>query len=82
MFIGRTGRVLSKESCIKKLYHSIYEILLKLPNDTIIYPGHDYGYKINDSIKNNIESSKFFTCENLDDFKLVMKNFEKNRKKS
>ena len=82
MFIGRTGRVLSEKSCIKNLYHSIYNILLKLPNDTIIYSGHDYGYKICDSIKNNIDSSKFFTCENLDDFKLVMKNFEKNRKKS
>ena len=82
MFIGRTGRVISQKSSIEKLYHSIYDILLNLPQDTIIYPGHNYGYKISDSIKNNIESSKFFKCKNLDDFKLVMKNFEKNRKKS
>ncbi len=51
MFIGRTGRVLSEKSSIEKLYHSIYEVLLKLPHDTMIYPGHDYGYKINDTIK-------------------------------
>tara|TARA_A100001011_G_scaffold400874_1_gene520345 strand:+ start:5356 stop:6066 length:711 start_codon:yes stop_codon:yes gene_type:complete len=82
MFIGRTGRVLSEKSSIEKLYHSIYKVLLKLPHDTMIYPGHDYGYKINDTIKNNIQSSKFFTCQNLSDFKLVMKNFERNRKKS
>ena len=35
----------------------------------------------NDTIKNNIESSKFFNCQNFNDFKLVMKNFENNRKK-
>ena len=82
MFIGRTGRVINQKSSIEKLYHSTYNILLNLPHETIIYPGHNYGYKIYDSIKNNIESSKFFKCKDLDDFKLVMKNFEKNRKKS
>tara|TARA_B100001287_G_scaffold62753_2_gene50972 strand:- start:24980 stop:25723 length:744 start_codon:yes stop_codon:yes gene_type:complete len=81
MFIGRTGRVLSEKSSIEDLYYSIYDVLLKLPSDTIIYPGHDYGYKIYDTIKNNIESSKFFNCQNFNDFKLVMKNFENNRKK-
>ena len=66
MFIGRTGRVLSSKSSIDDLYDSIYNILLKLPHETIIYPGHDYGYKLSDTIQNNIISSSFFNCKNLD----------------
>ena len=81
MFIGRTGRVISQKSSIEKLYHSIYDILLNLPQDTIIYQAIIMDIKLV-IVKNNIESSKFFTCKNLDDFKLVMKNFEKSRKKS
>ena len=81
MFIGRTGRVLSSKSSIDDLYDSIYNILLKLPHKTIIYPGHDYGYKLSDTIQNNITSSPFFNCKNLAEFIKVMENYEKNRKK-
>lgn len=81
MFIGRTGRILSKKSSIDDLYHSIYNVLLKLPHNTMIYSGHDYGYKTLDTIENNIVSSDFFTCQNLSQFRIVMNNYEKNRKK-
>lgn len=81
MFIGRTGRVVSSKSSIKDLYHSIYNILLKLPHNTKIYPGHDYGHTPVDTIGNNITSSNFFNCQNLEEFTLVMNKYEKNRKK-
>tara|TARA_Y100001970_G_scaffold218040_1_gene267279 strand:+ start:6801 stop:7445 length:645 start_codon:yes stop_codon:yes gene_type:complete len=81
IFIGRTGRVISSMSSIEDLYHSVYNILLKLPQDTVIHPGHDYGYSVLDTIKNNIVSSSFFNCQNLEEFKVIMKNYEKNRKK-
>ncbi len=81
MFIGRTGRTVSNRSNIKDLYNSIYNIILKLPQEKAIYPGHHYGYKISDSIKNNILSSNFFTCKNFDEFSSVMDTYEKNRKK-
>ena len=80
MFIGRTGRTISTMSSIEDLYNSIYNILLKLPSETMIYPGHDYGYKISDSIANNIVSSNFFKCKNLEEFIILMNNYEKNRK--
>ena len=81
MFIGRTGRVVSKESNINELYDSIYNILLKIPLDTIIYSGHNYGKKIFANIKYNIENSSFFRCDSLNEFKIVMKNYEKNKNK-
>ena len=76
MFVGRTGRTISKKSNIKDLYHSIYSILLKLPDMTKLLPGHHYGYTRSISIKNNKNISNFFQCNSLNDFKKVMKKFE------
>ena len=53
--------------------------LLKLPSDTVIYPGHNYGYSSTISIKENISLSPFFQCKNLEEFIKVMDNFEENR---
>tara|TARA_Y100001960_G_scaffold99497_1_gene106921 strand:- start:154 stop:810 length:657 start_codon:yes stop_codon:yes gene_type:complete len=78
MFVGRTGRTISKKSNINDLYYSIYSIILKLPHDTLIYPGHNYGYKKIISLKKNILMSKFFQCKSINDFKKVMQNFESN----
>ena len=76
IFVGRTGRTISKRSNIRDLYNSVYKIILKLPQDTIIYPGHHYGHKLSISIKENIRISKFFQCNNFVEFKNVMENFE------
>ena len=78
MFVGRTGRTISDTSNINDLYKSIYSIILELPHETMIYPGHHYGYKKVISIKKNILISKFFQCNSIDDFKKVMRNFESN----
>ena len=79
MFVGRSGRVKSASSDIKQLYHSIYDKLLTLPKNTIIYPGHHYGYLPCITIQKNIELFEFFSCKTFAEFCLVMKNFEKNR---
>ena len=79
MFVGRTGRTVSNTSNIQELYHSIYNILLRLPDDTIIYPGHHYGHINKISLKENVAISKFFTCKTFKDFCLVMQHFEQNR---
>ena len=81
IFVGRTGRTISSDSSIYDLYNSVYNIILKLPKDTIIYPGHDYGISETISIKDNIKLSNFFQCRNLDEFTNVMNNFENSRKK-
>ena len=79
MFVGRTGRTIGPKSNNSCLYSSIYDELLKLPQKTVIYPGHHYGYKRYDSIKSNIKNSSFFQCSSFSEFEKVMKNFEKNR---
>ena len=81
IFVGRTGRTISSRSSISDLYSSVYDILLKLPPKTIIYPGHHYGFSKSISIKENISISDFFQCKSLNEFKIVMDNYENNRKK-
>ena len=81
MFIGRTGRTIHKGSNISDLYDSIYNILLKLPLETMIFSGHNYGKLKFDTIGNNIKKSDFFSCKNFQEFLLIMDNYEKSRKK-
>ena len=79
IFVGRTGRVVSHRSNIKDLYNSVYNVILKLPIETIIYPGHNYGLKKLISINDNIAISNFFQAKNLKEFTNTMEKFEKNR---
>ena len=79
LFIGRTGRTISKGSDIKKLYKSIYNTILELPHTTIIYPGHDYGPKMSMTIKENILISPLLQAEDEDEFIKRMAEYEANR---
>ena len=79
LFIGRTGRTISKGSDIKKLYKSIYNTILELPHTTIIYPGHDYGPKMSMTIKENVSISPLLQAEDEDEFIKRMAEYEANR---
>ena len=79
IFVGRTGRTIGEKSNISHLYNSVYNEILTLPERTMIYPGHHYGYKKSIILKENINISSFFQCQSKNEFILVMDNFEKNR---
>ena len=81
MFVGRTGRTISSGSNIKDLYNSTYDILLKLPSDTVIFPGHHYGFRKDITLRENMKLSDFFQCKSFPEFDSVMKKFEDSRKK-
>ena len=80
MFVGRTGRTIGAKSNISHLYSSIYETLLILPPQTIIYSGHHYGFKKSISLRENVRLSTFFQCTSEEEFMKVMEQFEKNRR--
>ena len=79
LFIGRTGRTLSKGSSTSDLYNSVYKKLLNLPGNTIIYPGHNYGSKPTMTISENIKISNLLQASGEKDFIDRMKNYEKTR---
>jgi hydroxyacylglutathione hydrolase len=41
LFVGSIGRF--EPSKAEEIYRSLYEVLLRLPGDTVMFPGHDYG---------------------------------------
>ena len=79
LFVGRTGRTVSSGSDTRQLYHSVYNIILDLPGNIIIYPGHDYGPKMTISIDENISLSPLLQAEDEDDFILQMAKYENER---
>ena len=80
MFVGRSGRTVGVKSNISLLYTSIYNKILTLPGDTLIYPGHHYGYTAKLTIKENINLSSFFQCKSEKEFINVMKRYEESRR--
>ena len=80
LFVGRTGRTISNGSNIDDLYESVYNKLLILPDDTHIYPGHDYGEFPSVTIKKNKKISDLLQAKNKKDFIKKMVDYEKNRK--
>ncbi len=79
MFVGRTGRVVSSRSDIELMYDSIYNKILQLPKNIHIYPGHNYGHIPSITLQENINCSPLLQAKNMDDFKNIMNEYEKNR---
>ena len=79
LFVGRTGRTVSAGSDPRQLYQSVYNKILDLPKNTIIYPGHDYGPKMTISIDENIALSPLLRAEDEDDIVHRMVEYEDER---
>ena len=79
LFVGRTGRTISKGSDTRTLYRSVYDTIMELPDQTIIYPGHDYGPKMTITLKDNIAISPLLQAEDEDDFVQRMADYEADR---
>lgn len=67
LFVEGCGRVWSEEGA-EEIYQSLQR-LMKLPDETKIFPGHDYGSKPVSTISWEKEHNRFFLAKNLEDFK-------------
>ena len=45
LLINGTGRTDFQNGCSKSAYNSLFNKILKLPEETFVYPGHDYNGK-------------------------------------
>src|SRR5579875_7078 len=43
LFVGECGRVDLPGGSAEQMYHTLFEKLGSLPDDTVVYPGHNYG---------------------------------------
>lgn len=79
LFIGRTGRTTSPKSDPQDLFRSINEKLFPLPDDTVIYPGHNYGDKPHNTLGDEKKHNQFLQAESADEFEQIMEEYEKLR---
>ncbi len=68
LFIDAIGRCDLPGSDPKAMYNSLYTILMKLPDETIVYPGHNYGATPTDTIGNQKQTNPYMQCGNLKEF--------------
>jgi hydroxyacylglutathione hydrolase len=43
LFIGNCGRTDLPGGSSEKMFRSLHDVILRLPPETVVYPGHDYG---------------------------------------
>ena len=68
LLINGTGRTDFQNGSSKDSYHSIFDKLLKLPEDTLLYPGHDYNGKKVSTIGNEKKFNPRLQVKNVDEY--------------
>ena len=74
LLINGTGRTDFQNGNSKDSYHSIFDKLLKLPEDTLLYPGHDYNGKKVSTIGNEKKFNPRLQVKNVDEYIEIMAN--------
>ena len=74
LLINGTGRTDFQNGSSKDAYNSIFNRLLKLPEDTILYPGHDYNGKEFSTIGNEKKFNPRLQVKNVDEYVEIMSN--------
>ena len=62
LFINGCGRCDLMGSDPEAMYHSLYSKLMTLDDQLRIYPGHNYGDKTNDTLKEQKKTNPYLTC--------------------
>ena len=74
LLINGTGRTDFQNGSSKDAYNSIFNRLLKLPEETILYPGHDYNGKESSTIGNERKFNPRLQVKNVDEYVELMSN--------
>ncbi len=71
LFIGDCGRTDLPGGNLETMFQTLQQKILPLPDDLIVYPGHDYGDKPFDSLGNQKRTNKTLRAKTLGDFSLI-----------
>jgi len=74
LLINGTGRTDFQNGNSKDSYHSIFDKLLTLPEDTLLYPGHDYNGKKVSTIGKEKKFNPRLQVKNVDEYIEIMSN--------
>jgi glyoxylase-like metal-dependent hydrolase (beta-lactamase superfamily II) len=71
LFIGDCGRTDLPGGNLRTMYNTLHNIIMKLPDYLIVYPGHDYGDKPFDTLGNQKRFNKTLNVKNFEDFSKI-----------
>jgi glyoxylase-like metal-dependent hydrolase (beta-lactamase superfamily II) len=74
LFVGKVGGTGYGDDA-RAEYDSIHEKLMTLPDETEVWPGHDYGVAPNSTIGNEKETNPFILRESFEDFVDLKRNW-------
>ena len=68
LFIDGCGRCDLPGGDPRAMYKSLTNVILKLPDETIIYPGHNYGPVPTDTLAGQKQTNPYLQCASMEDF--------------
>ena len=81
LLINGTGRTDFQNGSSEDAYHSLFNKLLKLPEETILYPGHDYNGKQFSTIGKEKKNNPRLQVESVDEYIEIMSNLNLSKPK-
>ena len=81
LLINGTGRTDFQNGNSKDAYNSIFNKLLKLPEDTILYPGHDYNGRESSTIGNEKKFNPRLQVKDADEYVELMSKLNLSKPK-
>ena len=72
LLINGTGRTDFLNGSSKDAYNSLFNNLLKLPEETLVYPGHDYNGKFSSTIGNEKKFNPRLQVKSVDEYVDIM----------
>ena len=74
LLINGTGRTDFQNGSAEDSYRSIFDRLLKLPENTLLFPAHDYNGKKVSNIGNEKKFNPRLQVRNVEEYKTIMSN--------
>ena len=81
LLINGTGRTDFQNGSSKDAYNSLFNNLLKLPEETLVYPGHDYNGKLSSTIGNEKKFNPRLQVKSVDEYVDIMSNLNLTKPK-
>ena len=80
LFVGKVGGTGYGQDA-RDEYKSLHEKLMKLPPDTRVWPGHDYGVRPSSTIGDEIKENPFILRESFESFVDLKRNWLEYKRK-
>jgi hydroxyacylglutathione hydrolase len=70
MFVGGCGRTDFTGGDTATMWRSLQRVTA-LPEETRVYPGHDYGDRPTSTLGHELQTNRFLLCKNLEEFRTM-----------